>query len=85
MSNINPQSEKQDFSAFLLGLIRAATLRCDLDATELKSVGIALKNNWINPEQACTWLAEVGLMKDVIRKSPIGETIPANGDTGVAA
>jgi hypothetical protein len=53
VSNTNSQPEKQDFSAFLLGLIRAATLRCDLDATELKSVGVALKNGWINTEQAC--------------------------------
>ena len=78
MSNTNSQTEKQDFSAFLLELIRAATLRCDLDATELKSVGTALKAGWINPQQACAWLAQVGLLHTVIGKSPIGETIPAD-------
>jgi hypothetical protein len=76
VSDTNSQSEAQAFSTFLLGLIRAATLRCDLDSTELKSAGVALKNNWINPEQACAWLAKVGLIKDVIGKSPIGEQIP---------
>lgn len=81
MPHSNSQAEKQDFSAFLLGLIRAATLRCDLDATELKPVGIALRNDWINPEQACAWLSEVGLMNDVIGKSPIGDSIPS--DSGV--
>jgi hypothetical protein len=78
VSDTNSHNEAQAFSAFLLGLIRAATLRCDLDSTELKSVGVALKNNWVNPEQACAWLAEVGLIKDVIGKSPIGEQIPAD-------
>jgi len=78
VSDTNSQNETQPFSTFLLSLIRAATLRCELDSTELKSVGVALKNNWINPEQACAWLAEVGLIKDVIGKSPIGEQIPAD-------
>jgi hypothetical protein len=77
VSNTNSQPEKQDFSAFLLGLIRAATLRCDLDATELKSVGVALKNGWINTEQACAWLADAGLINEVIGELPT--------ESGVAA
>jgi hypothetical protein len=78
MVDTNSETKTQAFSTFLLGLIRAATLRCDLDSTELKSVGVALKNNWINPEQACAWLADVGLIKDVIGRSPIGEQIPVD-------
>jgi hypothetical protein len=78
VSDTNSQAETQEFSAFLLALIRAAVLRCDLDSTELKSVGIALKNGWIDADLACAWLAEVGLIKDVIGKSPIGEQIPAD-------
>jgi hypothetical protein len=77
VSNTNLQPEKQDFSAFLLGPIRAATLRCDLDATELKSVGVALKNGWINTEQACAWLADAGLINEVIGELPT--------ESGVAA
>lgn len=78
MSNSNPRNETQPFSDFLLGLIHAATLRCDLDATELNSVSVALKNGWIDPEQACAWLADAGLINEVI-----GGELPA--DSGVAA
>lgn len=78
MSNTNSKSEKQDFHAFLLGLIRAAVLRAEVDATELKSVGIALKAGWINTDQACAWLADAGLINEVI-----GGELPV--DSGVAA
>jgi hypothetical protein len=78
VSNSNPRNETQPFSDFLLGLIGAATLRCDLDATELKSVSMALKNGWIDPEQACAWLSDAGLINEVI-----GGELPA--DSGVAA
>ena len=78
MSDSNPRTETQPFSDFLLGLIHAAALRCDLDATELNSVSVALQNNWIDPEQACAWLTDAGLIHEVI-----GGELPA--DSGVAA
>ena len=76
MSDSNPRNETQPFSDFLLGLIHAAALRCDLDATELNSVSVALKNGWIDSDQACAWLADAGLIDEVI-----GGEFPA----GVAA
>jgi hypothetical protein len=66
VSDTNSQAETQEFSAFLLALIRAEILRCDLDCTELKSVGIALKNGWIGPDLACAWLTDAGLASRVI-------------------
>ena len=78
MSNSNTPNETQHFSDFLLGLIHAASLRCNLDATELNSVSVALQNNWIDPDQACAWLADAGLIHEVI-----GGELPA--DSGVAA
>jgi hypothetical protein len=85
MHTNSPDPNKQAlFSTFLLSLIRAATLRSELDTTELKSVGIALKAGWIAPDHACAWLADAGLLNQVIGEEPRGIATVLT-DTGVAA
>lgn len=50
----------------LLSALRSAALRCKLDLNEIESVGIALKAGWITPEYAIAWIADVGLIDQVI-------------------
>ena len=50
----------------LLSAMRAATLRAELDANEIKTVVIALSAGMITPEYAMTWLHDIGLVDQVI-------------------
>lgn len=70
------------FSTFLLCLIKKATLQCERDSTDLKSVGIALRSGWITPDHACAWLADAGLIDEVIGGDPWRD---CSADAGSAA
>jgi len=62
-----PTRETQGIcKAFLLTALRTAVLRCDLDRNEIISIGTALKNDWISPECAISWLMDIGLIDQVI-------------------
>lgn len=50
----------------LLASIRTAVLRTKLDASELTTIGIALRAGMISPEIAVAWLADIGLVDQVI-------------------
>ena len=66
MLHSNSKPETQAVSALLLLAIRSAVLRAQLDASEIKTVGIALSTGMISPECAIAWLADIGLVDQVI-------------------
>jgi hypothetical protein len=51
---------------FLLIAIRSATLRAKLDVNELQSIGTALNHDWITTDHAVQWLADIGLVDQVL-------------------
>lgn len=53
-------------SEFVLSALRAATLRARLVATELDTIGLALKSNLVTVEGALAWLHDVDLFDHVI-------------------
>jgi hypothetical protein len=57
---MNPETD------FLLTAIRAATLRCRLEAVELDSVGTALRHGLICHDAALDWLHEINLLNHVL-------------------
>jgi hypothetical protein len=59
----------------MLSAIRSAVLRCDLDKTELNTVGIALKADMITLDDAVAWLADAGLIDQVV--SDTGSSVAA--------
>jgi hypothetical protein len=62
-------STKTDYNTeneFLIASIRTAVLRAKLNANELMTVGIALKNKIITAQDAVAWLADLGLIECVI-------------------
>ena len=59
-------TETKDEIDFLLAAIRTAILRAQLDANEFKSIGLALRSGWIEPDGALQWLASSGLIDQVI-------------------
>jgi hypothetical protein len=64
--NSNSQLETQAISDLLLLAIRSAVLRAQIDANELKTVGLALRTGMITPEYAVEWLHDIGLVDQVI-------------------
>lgn len=56
----------QDNPEMLLSAIRCAILRAKLDANEFTTIGIALRDGSITPDQAIEWLGESGLISQVI-------------------
>jgi len=50
----------------LLAALNAATLRAQLDAGEIKTIGVALSTGMITPEYAVEWLHDIGLVDQVI-------------------
>jgi hypothetical protein len=52
---------------FLLSALRAASLRAKLFDAEVNSIGIALKENMITPEQAMTWIKDIGALDSIGR------------------
>lgn len=56
----------EDPQAFLLFLLRVATLRSKLIAVDLDSISIALKQRLISLESAVGWLDESGLLELVV-------------------
>ncbi|MFZ1182555.1 MAG: hypothetical protein WAO14_04135 [Pseudolabrys sp.] len=66
MLNSDSHSETQAISALLLLAIRSVVLRAQLDANEIKTVGIALSTGMITPEYAFNWLHDIGLVEQVI-------------------
>lgn len=48
--------ESSNQSEFLLACLRAASLRAKLIATELDSVGVALRHNFVSHDDAVEWL-----------------------------
>jgi hypothetical protein len=50
---------------FLLSALRAASLRAKLFDVELTSIGIALRENMVTPEQALKWIKDIGAMESI--------------------
>jgi hypothetical protein len=67
-----------DPKTLLLSALRSAVLRAELDANELKTIGVALKSDTITPAYAVVWLSEAGLLRQVR-----GATLFAHSDTGL--
>jgi hypothetical protein len=53
-------------SEFVLAALRAATLRARLAASELDTIGLALKRNLVTVEGALAWLHDADLLDHVI-------------------
>ena len=53
-------------SEFLLACLRAASLRAKLTATELDSVGVALRHNLVSHDGALEWLHDLNLLEHVL-------------------
>lgn len=51
---------------FLLSALRAASLRARLAATDLDSIGVALKRGLVSTEEALAWLHDENLFDHVI-------------------
>jgi hypothetical protein len=67
MTDVAPvKSDCNTENEFLIASIRTAVLRAKLDANELMTVGIALKNKLVTADDAIAWLAELGLVECVI-------------------
>ena len=58
--------ENSDQSEFLLVCLRAASLRARLIATELDSVGVALRHNFVSHDGALKWLHDLNLLDHVL-------------------
>jgi hypothetical protein len=65
----NSAVENSDQSEFLLACLRAASLRAKLIATELDSVGVALRHNFVSHDGAVEWLRDIDLLDHVIPAS----------------
>jgi len=65
MENTNSETEAQ-VSDLLLSALRLGILRAQLDAIEIKTVAIALRDGWITTEYAVEWLHDIGLVDQVI-------------------
>lgn len=50
---------------FLLSALRAASLRAKLFDVELTSIGIALRENMVTPEQAVKWIRDIGALESI--------------------
>jgi hypothetical protein len=51
---------------FLLSAIRSAVIRAKLDANELSTIGVALSGDMIGPDDAISWLEDIGLVGQVL-------------------
>jgi hypothetical protein len=51
----------------ILSAIRSAVIRAKLDANELSTIGVALSGDMIGPDDALSWLADIGLITQVTR------------------
>jgi hypothetical protein len=61
--------ENSNQSEFLLACLRAASLRVKLIATELDSVGVALRHNFVSHDGAIEWLRDLDLLDHVLPSS----------------
>ena len=66
MSTSKANDETQAISELLLAALNAATLRAQLDAGEIKTIGVALSTGMITPEHAVEWLQDIGLVDQVV-------------------
>jgi hypothetical protein len=66
MTDTPSSAEMQGISETLLSALRSAALRAELDANEVKTIAIALRAGWITPEYVVQWLADIGLVDQVI-------------------
>ena len=62
----NGPVENSDQSEFLLTCLRAASLRAKLIATELDSIGVALRHNLLSQDGAIEWLRDLDLLDHVL-------------------
>ena len=60
------KASPNDISEMLLSALHCATLRAKLDANEFTTIGIALRSRAITPDDALVWLADAGLIDQVI-------------------
>jgi hypothetical protein len=70
----NP-AENSNQSEFLLACLRAASLRAKLIATELDSVGVALRHNLVSHDGAVEWLHDFNLLDHVLYQEFIHDQI----------
>ena len=66
MPDSSSPAETQGVSELLLSSIRTAVLRCQMDEQEITTIGVALKAGMITPAYALQWLAELGLIDQVV-------------------
>jgi hypothetical protein len=66
MPTSKADDEAQAISELLLAALGAADLRAQLDANEIKTVGIALRAGMITANCAVEWLHEIGLVDQVV-------------------
>jgi hypothetical protein len=62
----NGPIENSNQSEFLLTCLRTASLRAKLIATELDSVGVALRHNFVSHDGAVEWLHDIDLLDHVL-------------------
>jgi hypothetical protein len=65
-STANSPVGPSDQAEFLLACLRAASLRAKLIATELDSVGVALRHNFVSHDGAVEWLHALNLLDHVL-------------------
>jgi hypothetical protein len=63
----------KDVQAFLLCLLRVATLRTKLAAVDLHGISIALKQGLISLDSAVAWLDDLGLFEVVVKQRETSE------------
>ena len=52
----------EKYKEFLLAALRRGSLRAKLMDAELTAIGVALRSDFIGPDQARDWILEEGLM-----------------------
>jgi hypothetical protein len=66
-------SPPQDFTTYLLGELRCASLRARILQADIDAIGLALKGGLISADQALELLADVDALR-VVGTPPIAET-----------
>jgi hypothetical protein len=58
----SPTEPSSDYTGFILRQLRCAGLRARLIVNQIDSIGIALRDNFIGPDDAIAWLHEAGAL-----------------------
>lgn len=60
----------QSYHRYVLGQVRAAHLRAKLLITEIKTIGVALRDGWIGPDEALEELASAQALGFLLSEEP---------------